>query len=360
MPPRRSSSEATAAEPRAFAFPQLPLALVLHIFLLLPADVRLRCAEVSRGWRATVALPALWRRLDLSDTSGVARVTPALLHAAVARAGGALTVLDLSVGATYILSRDLCAALRVASAVQEVHLTRQAVSVNEATALLAAAPQLRELHANIDCNTLSEAVAVGLLAGHPPFASLRLHAFTLCGYDAEAGRAPLPSAVALALADARLQPNLADLQLINVNLRTALGVDAVADAIVARRRLTHLSLVDCDLPRAAAPALARTLRGGALAHLELRGTQTPFLNAAGGAVRLGDALRATSTLTSLVLRVLEEPAASLTPILRSLVGHRSRVASARFGLHTPWRRYRCRCAGSAARRRRAGADGTAA
>ena len=78
MPPRRSARVAAAAEQRAWAFPQLPLPLALRIFSLLPADQRLRCAEVSRGWRATVALPALWRRLDLSPESGLATPQRAL------------------------------------------------------------------------------------------------------------------------------------------------------------------------------------------------------------------------------------------------------------------------------------------
>ena len=72
MPPRRSGRLAAAAEQHAWALPELPLPVVQQIFLLLPADQRLRCAEVSRAWRATAALPALWQRLDLSLASGMA------------------------------------------------------------------------------------------------------------------------------------------------------------------------------------------------------------------------------------------------------------------------------------------------
>ena len=321
MPPRRSSSEATGAEEqRAFAFPQIPLALVLHIFSLLPADLRLRCAEVCRGWRATVALPALWRRLDLSDTSGVTRTTPALMHAAVARASSALTVLDLSFEA-FDAPNELCAALCASSAVQEIHLTRWQLYVNEVTAMVAAAPQLRELHAAIMCESDATDAAAALLEGRAPFAPLRLQELVLNGHEARPN-AVLPSAVALALADARLQPDLTSVRLSSVNLRAALEFDALADAVVARPRLTKLIFEGCELPHAAAPVLARALRGSALAHLELDSV-TSFLDVAGGAALLGDALHATSTLTVLVLRQLIEPAASLTPILRSLVGHRS-------------------------------------
>ena len=125
MPPRRSGRVAAAALQRAFAFPQLPLEAVLDVFSLLPADQRLRCAEVSRGWRATVALPALWRSLDLSPESGVAQpVSPALLRAALARAGGALTTLDASLPAND--ADELCAALTASGALAGLQQLRTA------------------------------------------------------------------------------------------------------------------------------------------------------------------------------------------------------------------------------------------
>ena len=60
MPPRRSPRLAAAEEAASVAFPQLPHAVVLRIFAALPADARLRCCEVSRGWRATASHPELW------------------------------------------------------------------------------------------------------------------------------------------------------------------------------------------------------------------------------------------------------------------------------------------------------------
>jgi hypothetical protein len=69
MPPRRSARVAdapareaaarsarivAAAQHAAPAFAPLPLALVLHIFSLLPVDCRLLCAGVCRSWRAAL------------------------------------------------------------------------------------------------------------------------------------------------------------------------------------------------------------------------------------------------------------------------------------------------------------------
>jgi hypothetical protein len=76
----------------------LPAVALTLVLARLPVDTRLRCAEVCREWRAAVADPALWTRLDVSfPGSGVSvRHTPALLAALLARAGGRAEHLDLS------------------------------------------------------------------------------------------------------------------------------------------------------------------------------------------------------------------------------------------------------------------------
>lgn len=80
----------------AAAIDVLPPALLRAVMLSLPADARARAACVRRGWRAFLADPALWLRLDLSDESGVTcRVDAAALLAAAARAQGRLEVLNL-------------------------------------------------------------------------------------------------------------------------------------------------------------------------------------------------------------------------------------------------------------------------
>jgi len=73
----------------------LPEALCCLILQLLPADARLRCKEVSRGWRALLGRNAtLWRVADLSAASGVARRSEPLL--AALSDGGGLVELDVS------------------------------------------------------------------------------------------------------------------------------------------------------------------------------------------------------------------------------------------------------------------------
>ncbi len=80
------------------AFTALPPALTMHVFAHVPADTRLRCLELSRGFHALLADRSLWTRLQLPQSACVARTTTAdaLLHAAARRAGGALEVLDLT------------------------------------------------------------------------------------------------------------------------------------------------------------------------------------------------------------------------------------------------------------------------
>ena len=74
----------------------LPRCFVHAVFLRLPVDARLRCAEVSRAWRALLADTTLWSSLELSAFSGITRFSPPLFRAAVTKAGGKLRTLDVS------------------------------------------------------------------------------------------------------------------------------------------------------------------------------------------------------------------------------------------------------------------------
>ncbi len=89
MPPRRSARVVSAPARVPSVLPLLPHALASSIVVRVPVDTRLRCREVSPGWRdALSADKDLWTELDLSDTSGVAaRISSALLRAASQRAG---------------------------------------------------------------------------------------------------------------------------------------------------------------------------------------------------------------------------------------------------------------------------------
>jgi hypothetical protein len=100
---------------------------------------------------------SLWTRLDLSETSGVThRVTPALLRAAAAKAGGALQALDVS-GVWQLLNaddtlREVLAAN--AGTLRELRCLRGGraqywVPVPALEALLSAAPQLRVCEADV-------------------------------------------------------------------------------------------------------------------------------------------------------------------------------------------------------------------
>ena len=95
---RRSARVAAAVESATSALGPLPLSLAHRIFLSLPVDSRARAACVSRAWRAALADPALWARLDLSSASGIAeeRVTEQVLRGAAAKALGRLSEIDLS------------------------------------------------------------------------------------------------------------------------------------------------------------------------------------------------------------------------------------------------------------------------
>jgi hypothetical protein len=137
----------------------LPPALLRAIFLALPADQRARAACVCRGWRAFLADPALWLRLDLSEDSGVTcRLDDAALRAAAARAQGRLEVLNIrNEGARYTVSH---AALCVVAAANATTLRKLCgvlsymFDLNDKLAelreLLAAAPALEALGAHVE------------------------------------------------------------------------------------------------------------------------------------------------------------------------------------------------------------------
>ena len=183
--------------------------------------------------------------------------------------------------------------------------------------MVAAAPQLQVLEATVTCDC---AVAPALMRGEPPFGALRLREIrvALADFLGWVGLERFSPFLAT-LADAALQPALASVQLYNAGLAQPQVMDALVDAALARR-LRGLKLSRCTPP--GATSLARLLRGGALAELEMY--ETLQLDAPGGAV-LADALRATTTLTRLRLdgNHLYINAAPARAVLDALVGHAS-------------------------------------
>lgn len=338
MPPRRSArAAAAAARARWGPFAALPLPLFQRVAALLSVEERLRCRGVCRAWRDALSDPALWSCLELElcceHVDGGRSLR--LLRAAAAVAGGTLRQLHLSVRP--VMHMWLCddavrAVADCAASLEELHVC---VNRTDAHALLeqwggrlrdehlrtliAAAPRLRALHADVAC-TAAEARA--LLRNQPPFQALRLRGvFLIRGtalYEAPAGVPDVAAALEHAAAHASVQ---------SITLETHWPCEPrVWDALTSTARalrLRHFSLrcaQDDELRDATALALARFLAEvDSLEALEIHALHAYFTAAGGRA--LAQALRA-SRLRAFVLAtydVFEEPFAPA--IFAALTGH---------------------------------------
>jgi hypothetical protein len=317
MPPRGTAAAPDGEDP----FAALPHEVALAIFSRLTVEQRLRCIEVCRGWRATLRDHAAWLQLDLSRADGAA-CSEALLRAATSRAGGQMQALRLACGPAVWgmptrMHGALCAVVAAnAGALRElcVHKPSGAFGLRlaELEALLAAAPQLRVLHACAECTSAEETHR--LLRGEPPFAPLRLR---------EVSAHDLPADAVLSLAaDVADCASLTGLQLVGVPLGAAGALDAVVDAALARR-LSSVALYNCRLTPAAAPAIARLAAGGSLTALNLGGNYLMLDEAT--AVLLGDALRANTSLQAFSMDhgELWRDAAAGAALVGLLTGHPS-------------------------------------
>jgi hypothetical protein len=180
--------------------------------------------------------------------------------------------------------------------------------------LLSAAPAL-ELHADVllGCDAAQEEV----ILQKPPFE--RLHMRVLC--LGMSRRDDVASVVGLASAVAS-HTSLTGVRWVDAPLDTAAALDAVVDAALARN-MYLLGLFRCTLSSAvAAPALARLVRGGALATLRISNVAAPF--DAPGAALLGDALRESSAITSIDLSgVIWHQVDAVITLLHAVTGHSS-------------------------------------
>jgi hypothetical protein len=276
---------------------------------------------VCRGWRATVADVSLWLRLALSPESGVTlRMNDALLHAAAARGGGALLSLAVADCPDITHAALLAVAMENAATLCEARLCLCAfreLNCVQLEALLRAAPLLRTLHADVRCTA---AQAPRLLRNEPPFEALRVRRLDIAPF---AGEATTFALAADMMTHATAHTSLEEVRFQLAPLGAAAALDAVVDAALACC-LRRLELFFCYLSPASVPVLARLLGGSALTTLRTFNRGEQLLDEP-AAVLLSDALRANTTLTSLMLkntRLWEEPAAGVA-LLDALTMHPS-------------------------------------
>ncbi len=315
------------------ALSPLPHALVLHIFSLLPVDCRLLCAGVCRSWRAALEDRSLWLVVDLVALGVLREASAALLHAAAARARGALELLDIMSCDRIPFEALLAVVTANGATLRELYVMHaswpqederdiaHSLPVDALEALLRAAPGLVHFAADVVCHDTD--VACRVLRKHAPFGSLHLNCLVFQATEAE----PDEAAVLALAADVATH-----LSLCRLELECALETVAAMDAIVCaapRRRLLSVRFVACGLTPAYMSALARLVAGGALKHLSVEGNNVALFDADAAHV-LGDALRASITLDALYLRavdlwqgVADAPGAVAAQLLRQLVAHPS-------------------------------------
>jgi hypothetical protein len=292
-------------------FSSLPHSLVVRVLAALPADARLRCAEVCKTWHAAVSDRSLWLRVDLSRESGFTHaVTPALLRAVGARAAGHMQALALPSLMTEPFCDALLEVLRANSAsIRELDTTApdkratwfMRVSIER---FLAAAPHLQVFRSDASAPGFQ---AARMLRNEAPFGPLCVR-FLYLEKEQQAEGAEeeerVDDADVLALAAAmREHASLQAVWLENVPLDTPAVLDAFTNAALARR-VTELCFDCCSLSPACAPALARLLSSTALTHLGVAGNGGPLLDAPAAAL-LTAALRANTTLRFLHLNYVD-------------------------------------------------------
>jgi hypothetical protein len=323
MASQRSAPEVGGSQAARLTFASLPRALQCEVFARTPVDARARAAAVCKAWCGVLSERSLWTRLDLSPASGVARVTDALLRGAAGKAQGGLTALDVSecVHLTHEAIQEAVTAN--AGALTELRACRGftlAVTAEQAEALLGAAPLLRVCHADARA---AAADACRMLRKEPPFGPLRLQ--QLFVYEPwPGGEADVRAFAADLTASAS---SVSQLLLIRAPLAGLGALDAVADAVLARR-LSAFGLIRCSPSAVSAPALARLLGGSALENFSISNTgDEPLLlsGAEGSAALVTAALRANNTLALLGLACCNVwfDAAAAETLLQALTGHPS-------------------------------------
>jgi hypothetical protein len=287
-----------AAVPACDPLAALPLSVAFNILARLPLSLRLRCAEVCRGWRAVLSEPSFWANLDLADEPGGA-ASEALFLAAAARARGSLRTLRV---ACNISHAPLLSVFAANAALHEAHLALS-MTETEVDELARAAPRLRILH--VSFAEAGVATARRMMRRLPPFAALRVR--NLCVAIPEEDERTHHEEITTLAADVASHETLTAWRLMRVPLD---GPAEVLEAVVAAalaRQLRTLELIECATSPASVPALVRLLRDGpaltslAVACFAEEAARAPLLDAPSAAA-LAATLRINTTLTALTLR----------------------------------------------------------
>jgi hypothetical protein len=314
-------------------FLSLPHSLVVRVLAALPADARLRCAEVCRAWRAAVSDRTLWLRVNLSPEGGVTHaVNDSLLRAVSARACGHVQALALRL--TENVTNDTFFAVLQAnsSTLRELDTALWKDDGYFRAALvqrvMGAAPQLQVFHSSVAATVRD---VVRMLRNEAPFGPLHVRHLKVFAKkeegaeeEEEEAEEPIDGADLLALAAAmRQHASLQGFRLQDVPLDTPAVLDAFID-VALERRLSELWMDRCSLSPASAPALARLLGSAALTELWILNNGSQLLDAAAAAL-LADALWASTTLRVLKLDFVDlfRDVTAGVAVLRALTAHPS-------------------------------------
>lgn len=330
---RAAARSGTALSVNPITLDELPPSVLREILRRLPVDQRARVACVCRRWRDVLADPTMWTVLDLTAPGimHAERVTHARLLAAAAMARGRLEVLvfDHIRGAFMfhvllaIATANTASLREVRSLTLEEHGGRYdgretEHGVDEAQALLLAAPALQVLEANVTCGF---ATARRMLRNEPPFGPLRLVGLQVDCQNADRDIAALSADLA-----AHRGSPLTSLVLFcdGQPFMEPLRPDELESLVTAAlpHRLDYVGFFECGLTPATVPALCRLLSSTTLTDLRIvQLTTLGQLLDEQAAGLLAEALRANRTLVDLSLEAVLDASACGALVVLALVGH---------------------------------------
>ena len=273
----------------------LPSCFVRAVFLLLPADQRLRCVEVSRAWRALLSDTSFWTSLDVSDTCGLIRFSEALFRAVIAKAGGQLRVLNVSGRGIEVLpTRTLLHALTSnATNLELLYARRTTLYTSAEVVKIGKAAPLAFCHVCLQAVTNVEQ-ARRYLRNEPPYGRLRLHSLIVHG---EGQLNSLESLEALC-SDLIMHSTLANIVIHGASHGTAAAMYIVVNAAIALR-LKATGLLGCGCTRTCVPELTRLVCAGTLEEMYIFNGDVELFEDGADTDRFCAAVRASASITHL-------------------------------------------------------------